>query len=401
MLPVLIFCACVYITSSSWDLIIGEVNAVGEVAATNADIKIRPQAAGALVYIPPDEQPWRKRTKPDSQEPYPDDKVAWELLDHVKEGELLAKLDDRSAREALKAVENEIAALEAQLVETKARVLVESADRRIAQIERRNDRIAEARRLASDVETLDQDVKDRQTEIEAGKVQLQRRDKTLEVLKKLVADGVENEYTLVDTELRRDTLAKEIEQKKLALDGAKANLKAARKRQAEHVASQAKPMAEPQVELETYLEPIRKTIEAKKSLKAEMELQIAQLKIRSPITGQIVVIGYGPQETVQAGDLIMEIVPVSGDHIVCYIPENRAIKPTPGAEVTIKVRSSPPKLIKTTVGTVGSTTERMPMHQWKDRKVPQWGRPVKIPIPVDKRKGLSPGQLVDVSFIGE
>ena len=397
MLPVLVFCASVYLLTSYWGSIIGEVTAVGEVAATNADIKIRPQAAGALVYIPPDERPWQGRRIHRSNELYRSDKTAWELLDHVEKNDLLVKLDDRPAREALNALKSEIAALEAQLVETRARVLVDLADRRIAQIERQNNQTVEARRLAGDIETHRQNVLDRQTELEAGRVQLKRRAQTQVILEKLARDGAENAYVLADSQLRHDTLAKQIEQQELALAGATAHLQAAVKRQAQHVAGQAKPMPEPELELDTYLEPVRQAIAAKKSLKAEMELQIVKLEIRSPITGQIVTIGYGPMETVQAGDLIMEIVPERGDHIVSYIPEDRAIKPVPGAPVTVKVRSKPPKIIRAEVGTVGTSTERMPVHQWADRKVPQWGRPIKIPI--DPRENLSPGQLVDVSFI--
>lgn len=394
MLPVLVFCACVYFTNFLWRRSIGEIAAVGEVAATTPEIKIRPQTAGALVPLPADKLPWKGRRIHGSDDIYPADKAAWEWLDYVDKGDLLVKLDDRPARESLKVIKDEIKALEKQLEETKARIQVELADRR-------NARVAEARRLATDVETRNQDILDRQTQLEGDRIQLKRRAETLVVLEQLVRDGVENAYTLADSRLRHDTLAKEIKQQELALAGADANLKLALKRQAEHLASQGK-LTVKQEEDATYLKylgPIRQAIAEQEVLKAEMDRQIANLEIHSPISGQIVIIGFAPGETVQPGDLIMEIVPERGDHFVSYIPENRAIKPEVGDPVRIRVRSKPPYYIDASVGTVGTSTERMPVHQCQDPNVPQWGRPIKIfPKPHERERNLSPGQLVDVSF---
>jgi len=388
MLPVLVFCGCVYLTSQLWQRQMGEVTALGEVASTTTEIKIRPQTIGALVALPRELLPWRK-DRPE--------KLAWEVLDYVKKGDLLMKLDDRPAEKALEAIKSEIAALRAQLAETRERVMVELADRRDEHLDRMNQRAAEARRLTIDIEAKRLDVLDRQTLLEANRIELKRRAEALAMLTKAVRDGVEDEYTLADTKLDHDALAKDIEYQELALTGANAVHKAAEKRLGDYVAMQGEPTASRDLQLAILLDPISKAITTQEVLMAGVQLQIDNLEVRAPVAGQITAIGFRPDETVQAGDLVMTITPTRGDHIISYIPEDRPIEPKEGQSVEIKVRARPAaEIVKTTIAMVGKGIQLMPEHQWRDPRVPQWGRPVKIVLP--PKLDLAPGQLVEVSF---
>jgi len=372
LLPVVVFCACVLAVSWLWNRHLGGATVVGEVASTSAPVQIRPLIDGWLVAL---------------------EGKTWQAFDEVSAGDLLAKMDDAPAKAALETVAGDVAVLHAQLAEARLALQAERTRRLDAHA-------AEARRLAVDIENIRLDMLDRRTRTEVDKIQLKRRAETLAVLRKLVAEGVQNEYALADATLRRDTLAKQISQDQAALAEMRDTLlKAAVQRQNAHAERNEARAVAADVELAARLNPITKAIAAQELRVKELALQVDRLELRSPIAGQIVTIGFRPGETVAAGDLIMTVAPARGDYIVSYIPENRPIEPKVNAFVNVRVRSRPPQIVRAQIARVGPRIQLVPEHQRRDPAVPEWGLPVKIALP--PKPPLRPGQLVDVFFRNE
>lgn len=192
LLPVLVFCACVLAVGWLREGRLPAGAVVGEVASS--PMEIITLADGMLVM--------------------PQDKV-WRKLDKVAPDDWLVRLDSRPAELALGVMKSKLAELRADLKAVEARLLNE-------QMVLMDQRTQEARRLAVDLETLSLNVLDRQTRIEADRIQLQRREERLEALKKLVAEGAASQYALDDAKLVYETLKEEIKQQAKALDGAKA-----------------------------------------------------------------------------------------------------------------------------------------------------------------------------------
>ena len=361
LLPVLVFCACVTTVGWLWDIHASGGTVVGEVASV--PIEIIPLTDGLLVSLP--------------------DGRNWQALDEVHRNDLLIKLDSGPAEATLRTMKSEVVGLRANLAAVKARLLDEFADRV-------DDRTTEARRLAVNVETLRLDVLDRQTRVKVDRIQLQRYAEKLVLLKKLVAEGVENDYTLSDETLRHDTLAEEIKQQTEALKEAINIRDTAVTRVEAHDAGGV------DRELTVHLEPISKAIATQNLRVAELEDVIARLEIRSHVTGKIVAIMRRPGQSVRAGEAVMTIAPISSEHIISYVPENRPITPAVGMQVEIKVRTRPPQVALAKVDQVGPRVELIPPHQLRDPNIPQWGVPVRIPVP--ETLSVKPGQLVEVLF---
>ena len=386
MVPVLVFCGCVFLALQLWQRQAGVVLAVGEVATAPVDIV--PLIDGTLVALEIEGKDGDGGDVVYS--------ITRQELDEVARGEPVARMDDAPARAALATLQSEVARLGAELTAVRTQILVAQTDRRAG---RTDDQISQARRLVVDIETQRLNMLDRKTRIESGRIQLARHKEKLAILKKLVERGVENEYTQVDAKLRHDTLAEEITQDELALTEAVASLKAAEARQKAYQAVQVAPLVSDDLELATRVEPIRKAIDTQNLRIAELTEQIKRLRITAPVSGQIMSIARRPGQAVRAGEIIMTLAPRVTGHIISYVPEDRLVEPTVGMPVKIKVRSMPPKVVSARIDKVGTQVQAIPPHQLRDPNVPQWGLPVRIAIPAEL--ALRPGQLVDILYTRE
>jgi len=386
MVPVLVFCGCVFLAMQLWQRQAGVVLAVGEVATAPVDIV--PLIDGTLVPIEIE-----ARDADGADIVYA---ITRRELDEVDQGDLVARMDDAPAKAALATLEGEVERLRAELTAVRTQVLVAQAERRAG---RTGDEASQARRLLVDIESQRLDVLDRKTRIESGRIQLARHKEKLAILKKLVQRGVENEYTQVDAKLRHDTLAEEIKQEEVALVDAVASLEAAKARQKAYQAARVKPVVSDDMELATQIDPIQKAVDTQNLRIRELTEQIKRLRIMAPVSGQIMTVARRPGQAVRAGEIIMTIAPKATGYIISYIPEDRLVEPVPNMPVKIKLRSTPPKIVAARIDKIGAQVQAIPLHQLRDPNVPQWGLPVRIAIPDEL--ALKPGQLVDVLYTRE
>lgn len=377
MLPVLVFCGCVLAASYLWDRHMGGRTIPGEVADRPIDI-------GEVVDRPIDIIPLTDGRLVD----LPHGKI-WRELDEVQEGNLLVKLDPGPTYATLRTMKSEVLKLRADLAAAKVSILTEQADRL-------DDQAVETRRLAVNVADLKLEVLDRQTRLESNRIQRDEYQKKVVILRKLVADGVENEYTLADAELVHKTLVEQVKQEDVALKEARATRETAIARHAEHLKKLKNKSGGVDEALAAHLDPIAKAITTQNLLIEELEDQISRLEICSTCPGKIVAIMRRPGQNVRAGEIVMTVAPLSSKHVISYIPEDRDVTATVGDEVKIKVRSGPGRIVLAKIDSVGPRVELIPLHHLRDPNIPQWGVPIRIEIPDKVALTLKPGQLVDV-----
>jgi multidrug resistance efflux pump len=257
------------------------------------------------------------------------------------------------------------------------------------QADRQLDHLRERFRLVWEVERLRLEALDRRVQIEADRVDAQRLAAQLEFLRPRRVRIDADEMELADVEFQRQVVAERIARNTAALAEIEQQREAAQRRLGEYPPLESAPLA-------TLLAPLRASIAGQEARIRQIELQIAGLEIRAPISGTIMEIYRGPGQTVTVGEPILAIADRDGRYVISYVRQRQGIRPAPGMPVDVRVRipGSPP--VAAFVDRVGPQIELIPPHHLRDPQVPEWGQPVRIPLP--EKLSVRPGELVDVTF---
>jgi len=307
----------------------------------------------------------------------------WTLFDSVEADQVVARLDDRPARQALQTLREQLVQLQKELEAATLRAALEQADRR-------SDRRSEATRLVLQIEQLRLEILDRTAQIEAYRVELQRRNARLTHLEPLHARQVLPDIQWTEEQLLRDEAAKRIEEHSKALSEVKQQRELAEARLRDYPPLET-------VEVDRLVAPTRAAIAAQESSVRKLQIEIDALEIRAPISGTICEIHGWPGQHVQAGAPVVTIAADFGRYIVSYVRPQQRLRPRAGMAVAVRVRAPGSRPFAAVVERVGPQIEPVPMHQLRDPRTPEWGIPVRISLP----DGLNvrPGELVDVRFM--
>jgi len=295
---------------------------------------------------------------------------------------VVARLDDRPVLASL-------ATLQARIAVTQSDLLAEAVRWRHDRHETIRDHDLTRQRLMIEVQELRLDALDRRATIESDAIELHRIKQTIAELERLFDRGAETQFTLDQERLRRNALARRLDDQRTALDRAQQQRDESERRLAEL------PDALPD-ELEDVLAPIRAAIRVHEAEARELELQAEQLLIRSPISGQVAAVHARPGEVVLAGRPILTIASPDAETVVTYLRERQPMRPEVGAAVELRPVHHRGQPVAGRIEQVGSQVELVPEHQRNDPTVPEWGVPVLIAMPseLDAR----PGELVRVQF---
>jgi multidrug resistance efflux pump len=364
--PVVVFAAAVVLTGWLWGRHIGLPNATGEVDAERYDL-VGP-VDGTLVPLP---------GKPLA------------VYDAVDAGQVVARLDDSAAMGALATLRGELERLRISLTSAEA-------DKRERMASRQTGDLTALRQLAVDGERLRLQVLELQTLVEADKVEVARLTEMYEASRVLYEQGLESRLVLLDYEMGREAARKRIEGNQKAIEEAEAQKVACVARHKDYENRLKENQTPELADLAMVLDPIRTAVANQEARVLELQHVIQALEIRTPIQGTICAIYRLPGQAVRAGDPILAIAANQGRFIVSYIRETQRIRPVIGMSVSVQVRTIPRDAAWTLVERVGPQVEPVPPHHLRDPKVPEWGLPVRIPVPSGLT--LKPGELVDIAF---
>lgn len=306
----------------------------------------------------------------------------WRLFDHVHKGQLVARLDDAPLRALLTALRGDAAALEAELDATRVGTELD-------QVDRQHDHLRGMTDLACQIERYRLDMVDRQALVEEERLELQRLDAQLDIMKRARSSGMFTQIELANAQTERNMIARLIEAHMATLREAESNYNTAVSRRDNYPA-----LEEPDVT--QLLAPIRASIGAAEARVEEVRAQIEALEIRSPIAGRICAIYYQPGQGVRAGEWILTIAAEKADCIIAYVRPDQQLRPALGSSVDIRARLPASNAYASRVEAIGSQWEPLPLELLRDQNIPELALPVRIGIP--EGLDLLPGELVDVIF---
>ena len=367
VLPALMFLSLSSVVLWMWQQDIASPHAFGEVEAIRAIV-----ASGA-----------------DGLLAEPHDGRRWELFDHVEQGQVIARLDDRL-------LSRQLATQQAELERLKAEVDAAAAKITLDFFNQQRDHLHETIRLAWKREQRHILVLEKQVQLAADRVLVQR----------LSAIAAKTEQLFRESSPRLRAASE--------LDAITARL--AHNEVAQRIAANEKTLAEEQRQLDLavggfddypglklpevapLLAPLKAAITTQASRIAEVQQQIDGLQIRAPFEGRIAIIHAWPGQRLRIGDPVMTLASESRRYIVSYLRSDQALRPQTGDEVRVRLRGamSSASTADAIVEHVGPQFEPIPPQQLRDPRIAEWGLPVRISLPQDLQP--RPGELVELVF---
>jgi HlyD family secretion protein len=308
--------------------------------------------------------------------------IGVDLLDPVKEGQLIGLMDDAEVAGELRIAESELSRLEASLAAENQRLVVEQS---LAQAQNLND----FRQFVVNEEQARLDLLDRQVSQETDRVALQRLEILLNRQKQLLEEQLIDVAAYDEARLQYANLEKQILENEAAIAVARRSLDEAIQRRSEREKD-----AESTFPLDPFLQPFRAEIRVQEARIAQLKDQRLQLALKAPVSGHISAVLCRTGQTVLAGSPIVMIADDRSQRVVAYVDEKAGRSIEPGAPVDLRSRLEPHIEINTAVSRVSLHVEEMPARLWRTPLVPQWGMPVLIS---DVPSGLFiPGEVVQL-----
>lgn len=330
--------------------------------------------------------------------------VPVQLFEEVRKGDVVAVIDTVLDNEHLEAklatASAEIQHLQAELVHTQERLLAEAANLE-------TDRIAAQRRFSVDTENARLRILELKTLIETDRIMLEnlQLDNQIFVTRNLSDQDDATHYERQKMKLEYNALAKKIEENEHLLEQAETDLKQARQRSDEFVQRQPGHPA-----MDSALEVIHRAIKVQEQRVEELSARRAALVLKSPIDGVVSQILRRPVrrtgegvvrqmlgragEAVLEGDPILTVADSESSEIIAWVGGEHLSRVREGMVVELVKENKPAQIASSQVTYLGPIMEVIPQQLWIVPDIPQWGRPMLIPIPPGLK--LIPGETVGI-----
>ncbi|MDH7599948.1 MAG: efflux RND transporter periplasmic adaptor subunit [Sedimentisphaerales bacterium] len=300
------------------------------------------------------------------------------LYQNVTEGQTVAVVnilrDDHLATEAqlrsqLETISAQIQHLAAQLIPTQEQILAETT-------RSESTRAENLRRFAADVDNARLRVLELRAQIETDRMAAAALEPDIKITSKLVEANAVAPIELERLQMQHKALLAKIEENAALLEQAQQNLHAAQQRLESFAA-----MTLEHSTADYAVEVIRKEIAVQERLMDEVSAQLEAIRrqqafeIKAPADGVVVQIAMDVGHTVDVNLPILRIAQANPTDVIGYAEEAIANRITAGMQVRVIRRGPPPAICTGQVISVGPVVEQMPVQLWRNRNVPQWGRP--------------------------
>lgn len=246
--------------------------------------------------------------------------------------------------------------------------------------------------LALDVEKARLLVLEIQTILEPAKIQL----KDLELEKQALADLLDKKaiepYELQKVEFQAAALAEQIAQEELRLEQSRQDLETAAGRLETFRASRPAP-----AQTVVSLEPLQRAISLQEKRLAELFKPDFDIVLEAPFDGVVSSICYSAGQTMIRDLPILTVTAPVPEHIVAWLDQSRSGMLELHQPVELVKTSSPRRVMRSEISQIGPAIELMPERLWQNPSVPQWGRPILIPVHPDMQ--LVPNEIIGVRGI--
>ena len=303
--------------------------------------------------------------------------VSVDLFDMIKEGQVLAVMDDASVRGELLTAEAELRQLQSQ---------VEAERVKLGMLQSKEE--SDTRRFQLDTEQNRLGMLDRITTLESDKVKLARLETVVQREKELVSKGLSDDLTYEKDRLEYESLKANVAEGEKALAEAKRQKTAADQRSSQQTVQGAS------IQLDMALKPISESISVQEARISQITERQKTLVLRAPVDGKIAQILHRPGETVMAGTPILSIDTGEGRRVLAYVDENLGAAPQEGDVVEVFATTNPRHVVTAKVLKTGPLVEEFPLHLRRNPSLAQWGHTILIgELPAEF---FLPGQSVSV-----
>lgn len=317
------------------------------------------------------------------------------LYQQVRQGQPLAVLRLLPPAEIERAraqVEAERAAVLAELEYRK--IQVEQMLRQMAgnQSREQREQLYREHQIALDAEKTQLLILEIQSRLEPARIQLKDLETEKQVLGDLLAKKAIEPYELQKVQVQAEALAAQIAQDEQQLLEAKQELETLKGRLETFRASAG---VSPEQMLS--LEPLQKAVALQEKRLEELSAIDFDVVLEAPFDGIVASIGCAVGQTVSKDMPILTLAAPSVDYVTAWVPQEQTGSFTLHQPVEIIKMSSPQKVLRSEVAEIGPMVELMPERLWKNPSVPEWGRPVRIPVHPELQ--LVPNELVGIRGI--
>lgn len=308
------------------------------------------------------------------------------LFDRVKAGQLLVSLDDHAHRIQLAAAEADVRRLEAEVgaaaaehASDNARAGAEFAERlRGFAIDRESAHVAWLSAMVGDA---------------ADRAALRGLEVELEIERRLHegGDSAFRELNRIETEVA--TVAARVQENVAALERMRLAFHEADRRWATFSAG-----ADPAVDVEATLAPLRLAIEVRARDVQQLIRGIDAMVLRAPADGQVTMLAAEPGGSVLPGAPVAIISPEAVSEVVVYLPDSMIDVAKVGAKVRVHRQSGSggDRRLSGEVRRVATAVVEAPPRFRTIPNRPVWGRGVIIAL--DEGQTLAPGEAVTVQL---
>lgn len=303
-------------------------------------------------------------------------------MQRVRRGQLVGQLDTRPLEARLETARARVAELEEQLAFEQASVAARNRAARLdVELSAASNRIrweSEQRSYATDEMSLSLAVLALEVEQATDRVEVDRIDVRLERARQLASENVGPEAEVTDLELAFVQAEERIRRREAQLVETRAELEAARARRQEF--EQLRPALAEVVELPAELASLRAAIRVQGLVVAELELEREGLLLVAPAEGQVAGLLASEGQTVVAGRAVLTVAATGLGEAVVYLGGEAARGELVGRGVVLTTLGEAPRRIESRIATAGPAIEVLPTELWAQPNVPEYGRPVRVPL---------------------
>ncbi|HUT25413.1 MAG TPA: HlyD family efflux transporter periplasmic adaptor subunit [Sumerlaeia bacterium] len=304
--------------------------------------------------------------------------IAVELFEPVREGDVVALLDDGLLQAERRMAQVEVARLRAELEAQR-----EDMTRRS---------LNDLRRFEVDEERLRLELLDRIVAHETDRVTLVRLAILLERQERLFREGAGSQDLYDAARLEHDALAKKMEENEKAIAFARQSVNEAKRREEKRAQEVSEGSDSPM------LDRLRRAIEVQEAQIRMLAEQAKGLVLRAPMSGIVSSVNVGVGQNVIAGTELVSITDPEPTRVQAWVEATAIPELKEGAPVMLYSRRRPRVVVQAKVLKVGARIERFPLRLRPNPNLPLWG--VSVLVGQIPSGSFHSGEVLDVRFSG-
>jgi multidrug resistance efflux pump len=305
------------------------------------------------------------------------------LLQEVRRGQVLARMDDARLRAEAAVVAAEVEALRREL--------------QLALQERRQSEAADLRRFTADVEQARLRILEVLAELEPDRITLADHDRDVAAYRELLASEMVSVRECERVEAERNAMAERVAELDRMLEGSRSDLVDAERRRDAFLAGRPELVADQAAEAAS--EAIFARVEVLERRLEEVAVRRDDLELTAPFDGVVVQIPGCAGQVLSPGDPVLTLASARAQQIVVWLDEAAVdrLRRRGDLEATVVTAHDGRRLnAACPVVRIGPSVVPLPRELWPAPDRPARGRPVVLGIPAGLE--LAPGELVTVRW---